>query len=115
MACKFACEVGLVGKAARKPDFCEAMRALQQPLRSYPRACLGHDVAAAQAAFGQRPLQAAAGQARVLGQCIHRVLCCRVLQHMARQLVRQRWPGQGVAQVGGGLGLQGGGVGTLLS
>ena len=65
------------------------MRALQQPLRGHARAGLGHDVAAAQAAFGQRPLQAAAGQARVPGQCIHRVLRCRVLQHMARQLVRQ--------------------------
>ena len=91
------------------------MWALQQPLRGHARPGLGHDVAATQAAFGQRPLQAAAGQAGVLGQCFHGVLRRRVVQHMARQLVRQRWPGQGVAQVGGGLGLQGGGVGTLLS
>ena len=91
------------------------MRALQQPLRRHARPGLGHDVAAAQATFGQRPLQAAAGQARVPGQGFHRVLRRRVVQHMARQLVRQRRPRQGVAQVGGGLGLQGGGVGTLLS
>ena len=115
MAGKLACEVGLVGKPTGKPDLCQTVRALQQPLRCQTCAGLGDDVAAAQAILVQRPLQAAAGQARVLGQCIHCVLCCRVLQHMARQLVRQRWPGQGVAQVGGGLGLQGGGVGTLLS
>ena len=99
MACKFAREVGLVRKPAGKADLCQAVRALQQPLRCGAGPCLGDDAAAAQAVGCQGALQAAGRLARVPGEGGHGVGGGGVVQHVSGEVLRQRGPGEGVAQI----------------